>query len=303
MGQFSLGGSWPEVGDAGHSSPTNYKNSQVLAIHKSYGYGSSQWLGYVCPHDDQRSRQERSKARGSLTMMVQIGNVRRPLMTFSRALSSLPGPKNESSHSIMAFRRHHHLTPARTNSMRASVITLTTEHHVNPAYYRPFTTAYQGIPSDGKHNHQLLAHLIPYRSTLKDGRHVEVDFFRHSPTDIEEDEWFVGMALMNLVIREGLSWPFEDEFTSVDDWRAYFLSHTAFVVRATDNGMDAASRNSSSRGEVLGCFYIKPNFPGRCSHVCNGGFITAPRFRGLGIGRLMGKVFLSAARDSGYRSR
>lgn len=241
-----------------------------------------------------------------IASMVQIGNVRHPLMTFSRALSSLPGPKNESSHSITLFprhhrHRHHHLTPALTNSMPASVMTLTTEH-VNPAYYRPFTTAYQGIPSDGKHNHQILAHLIPFRSTLKDGRHVEVDFFRHSPTDIEEDEWFVGMALMNLVIREGLSWPFEDEFTSVDDWRAYFLSHTAFVVRALDNGMDAASRNSSSPGEVLGCFYIKPNFPGRCSHVCNGGFITAPRFRGLGIGRLMGKVFLSAARDSGYRS-
>lgn len=25
---------------------------------------------------------------------------------------------------------------------------------------------------------------------------------------------------------------------------------------------------------VAGCFYVKPNFPGRCSHVCNGGFIV-----------------------------
>ena len=253
-----------------------------------------------------------------IVTIVRIGNVRHRLqaptrhhrivksasrMNFSRALSFPPDPKNESSHSIM-FRRHHHhhLITALTNSMRASVMTSTTER-VNSAYYRPLTTAYQGIPSDGKHNHHLLAHIIPYRSTLKDGRHVEVDFFRHSPTDTEEDEWFVGMALMNLVIREGLSWPFEDEFTSVDDWRAYFLSHTAFVVRALDNGMDAARRNSSSPGEVLGCFYIKPNFPGRCSHICNGGFITAPRFRGLGIGRLMGKVFLRAAKDSGYKSR
>ena len=143
--------------------------------------------------------------------------------------------------------------------------------------YRKFTTAYQGTPSDGKHNHHLISNLIPYQSVLKDGRRVEVDFFRHSPTDIVEDEWFAGMALMNLVIREGRSWPFEEEFTSVEDWRGYFLSHTAFVVRALDNGMDAAQRNSSSKGEILGCFYIKPNFPGRCSHVCNGGFITAPR--------------------------
>ena len=167
---------------------------------------------------------------------------------------------------------------------------------------RTFTTAYGGIPSDGKNNHHLLTHLIPYKSTLKDGRHVEVDFFRHSPNNIEECEWFAGMALMNLVIREGKSWPFDEDFKSVEDWRGYFLSHTAFVVRALDNGMDAAKRNSSSQGEILGCFYIKPNFPGRCSHVCNGGFITAPRFRGLGIGRLMGNVFLRAAKDIGYKS-
>lgn len=167
---------------------------------------------------------------------------------------------------------------------------------------RKFTTAYQGTPSDGKKDHHLLADVIPYQSTLKDGRRVEVDFFRHSPTDIEEDEWFAGMALMNLVIREGRSWPFEEEFKDVESWRGYFLSHTAFVVRALDNGMDAAKRNSSSQGEILGCFYVKPNFPGRCSHVCNGGFITAPRFRGLGIGRLMGNVFLRTARDLGYKS-
>lgn len=110
------------------------------------------------------------------------------------------------------------------------------------------------------------------------------------------------MALMNLVIREGRSWPFEDDFLSIDDYRGYFLSHTAFVVRALDNGMDALQRNSSSKGEILGCFYIKPNYPGRCSHVCNGGFITAPRFRGLGVARLMGNVFLRAARDMGYKS-
>jgi hypothetical protein len=111
------------------------------------------------------------------------------------------------------------------------------------------------------------------------------------------------MKLMNLIIREGRSWPFEDEFKSVDEWRGYFLSHTAFVVRALDNGMDAARKNSSSPGDVLGCFYIKPNFPGRCSHICNGGFITAPQFRELGIGKLMGRVFLRAAKDLQYKSR
>jgi hypothetical protein len=171
--------------------------------------------------------------------------------------------------------------------------------------HKKFTTAYQGTPGDGKHNHHLLAHLIPYRSTLKDGRRIEVDFFRHSHAtdECEDDEWYVGMSLMNNVIRDGRSWPFEEEFKTVEAWRGYFLSHTAFVVRALDNGMDAATSNPSSQGEILGCFYIKPNFPGRCSHVCNGGFITSTGFRGLGIGTLMGRVFLKAAKDLGYKSR
>ena len=167
---------------------------------------------------------------------------------------------------------------------------------------RSMTTAYQGIPGDGKHNSHLISNLIPFRATLNDGRRVEVDYFRHVEDDIEEDEYFAGVALMNLIIREGRSWPFDQEFETVDDWRGYFLSHTAFVVRAINNGMDSSKRNSSSAGEILGCFYIKPNFPGRCSHVCNGGFITAPRFRRIGVGRLMGRVFLRAAKDLGYKS-
>jgi GNAT superfamily N-acetyltransferase len=167
---------------------------------------------------------------------------------------------------------------------------------------RNMTTAYQGIPGDGKHNSHLISDLIPFRATLNDGRRVEVDYFRHDE-DIEEDEYFAGYALMNLIIREGRSWPFDQEFATVDDWRGYFLSHTAFVVRAINNGIDSSkNRNSSSAGEILGCFYIKPNFPGRCSHICNGGFITAPRFRRIGVGRLMGRVFLRAARDLGYKS-
>jgi len=167
---------------------------------------------------------------------------------------------------------------------------------------RSMTTAYQGIPGDGKHNAHLISDIIPFQTTLIDGRRVEVDYFRHVEDDIEEDEYYAGMALMNLIIREGRSWPFDQEFESVDDWRGYFLSHSAFVVRAINNGMDSSKKDSSRSGEILGCFYVKPNYPGRCSHVCNGGFITAPRFRRLGVGRLMGRVFLRAAKDLGYKS-
>ncbi len=124
----------------------------------------------------------------------------------------------------------------------------------------------------------------------------------------------------------------------MEAFRAYFLSHAAFVVRvvpdplsleggekpsssepaaaaATGGGDGGASsagagaemgkeggEDDDDRVDVWGAFYIKPNFPGRCSHVCNGGFITDPRRRRRGVARLMGYAFLRLAKDLGYRA-
>lgn len=45
----------------------------------------------------------------------------------------------------------------------------------------------------------------------------------------------------------------------------------------------------------LGTFYIKPNYPGRSSHICNGGFIVTDAARNRGVGRLMGEGYLEWA--------
>lgn len=142
------------------------------------------------------------------------------------------------------------------------------------------TSAYGGTPGDGTLGLAQLDY-IPLQATLRDGTPVEVGPFR-------QDEWPIGMDLMNLIIREGRTWPFDHEFATLDAYRGYFLSHTALVVR--------------SESQFLGCCYIKPNFPGRCSHVCNGGFLTQPHCRGRGVATLMGHVFLRVAKDLGYRS-
>ena len=49
-------------------------------------------------------------------------------------------------------------------------------------------------------------------------------------------------------------------------------------------------------------FYVKPNFPGRCSHICNGGFVTARHARRQGVARLMGVQFQRIAKDLGYKA-
>lgn len=126
-----------------------------------------------------------------------------------------------------------------------------------------------------------------------DGKTVEIllDVF-----PVENDEVLQqGMDLMNKVIEEGRSWPFDEAFSTMESYCGYFHSHASFWVHFGDN-------EKSSNSEILGCFYAKPNFPGRCSHVCNGGFITNPRYRGLGIGKFMGEAFKQIGRDLGFKS-
>lgn len=52
--------------------------------------------------------------------------------------------------------------------------------------------------------------------------------------------------------------------------------------------------------ECLGSFYIKPNYPGRSSHVCNAGFLVTDASRNRGVGRLMGETYLEWAPKLGY---
>lgn len=52
--------------------------------------------------------------------------------------------------------------------------------------------------------------------------------------------------------------------------------------------------------ECLGSFYIKPNYPGRSSHVCNAGFLVTDASRNRGVGRLMGEAYLDWAPKLGY---
>ncbi|KAL5121113.1 Protein spt10 [Pleosporales sp. CAS-2024a] len=61
-----------------------------------------------------------------------------------------------------------------------------------------------------------------------------------------------------------------------------------------------ASRGCDWERECLGSFYIKPNYPGRSSHVCNGGFLVTDASRNRGVGRLMGETYLDWAPKLGY---
>ncbi|MEH2121320.1 GNAT family N-acetyltransferase [Nostoc sp.] len=123
---------------------------------------------------------------------------------------------------------------------------------------------------------------------LKTGMLVELDY-------MHPQEQEVVRALLNLVIVEGKTYPQKQPLSQVE-FSTYWLSKDAFVVRTSIQ--DAIHKPK----EILGAFYLKPNFPGRCCHICNAGFIVQPGFGGQGIGRFMGEAMLLIAASLGYKA-
>lgn len=128
---------------------------------------------------------------------------------------------------------------------------------------------------------------LPVRKTLRNGTAVELDWMQ--PQEREQVR-----ALFNTIVTEGNTYPQFYPLT-VDEFHAYWLNRDAFVVRTTE-----ATELGSLDNATVGAFFIKPNFPGRCSHICNAGFIVHPKMRGQGMGRLMGEAMLQLASHLGY---
>ncbi|KAJ3170933.1 hypothetical protein HDU87_008635 [Geranomyces variabilis] len=135
---------------------------------------------------------------------------------------------------------------------------------------------------------------LPIHVTLKDGSPARVTRF-----DVNGDAPLLDSlhALMNAEIAAGNTYP-QEELLSEQGFQQYFLSNDAFVVKRRTK----TEQEDSGKEEALGMFYIKPNFPGRCSHICNGGFIVGAGARGLGVGRAMGEAFLKLVPLLGYRA-
>ncbi|MFS0516786.1 GNAT family N-acetyltransferase [Nostoc sp. UIC 10607] len=129
---------------------------------------------------------------------------------------------------------------------------------------------------------------FPIVQVLKSGIIVELDY-------MHPQEQEVVRTLLNVVIVEGKTYP-QKQPLSQAEFSAYWLSKDAFVVRTS------VQDDTHKPKEILGAFYLKPNFPGRCCHICNAGFIVQPELRGQGIGRFMGEAMLLIAANLGYEA-
>ncbi|OTB02082.1 hypothetical protein M426DRAFT_323026 [Hypoxylon sp. CI-4A] len=101
-------------------------------------------------------------------------------------------------------------------------------------------------------------------------------------------------------IEGGDTYPMVDPMP-LEKFSAYWFQNFAgiMLLGQIDAAEDVVEGKDWSR-ECLGSFYIKPNYPGRSSHICNGGFLVTDAARNRGVGRLMGESYLDWAPKLGY---
>ncbi len=102
----------------------------------------------------------------------------------------------------------------------------------------------------------------------------------------------------NHVVHEGRTYPYELPM-EYDDFVEYWFSSFVAVLLVGDFA-SGVSDEADWENLFLGNFYVKPNYPGRCLHVCNAGFIVNHNKRGLGLGKELGAKYLHYAPLLGY---
>lgn len=107
----------------------------------------------------------------------------------------------------------------------------------------------------------------------------------------EDGDWQHYWQLLHAVFTEGQTYPYAAD-TSEAQARTIWLEGKTAVFTAID----------AENGEFLGTYYIKPNQPGRGSHVCNCGYVTSAAARGRGVATAMCEHSRQIALKHGFRA-
>lgn len=104
---------------------------------------------------------------------------------------------------------------------------------------------------------------------------------------------------LNKEIEAGDTYPMVEPL-SYETFRPYWFGNFAAVMLLGDiNAVESVQLMEDDGCDwakvCLGSFYVKPNYPGRSSHVCNGGFLVTPAARNKGVGKSMGECYLDWA--------
>jgi GNAT superfamily N-acetyltransferase len=127
---------------------------------------------------------------------------------------------------------------------------------------------------------------FPVEAKLKDGTAIQLTLADHRDSEPLR-------RLFQTIIEEGDSYP-HDRLPDPVDLEEYWFTGKSTIV--------AYQQGSPRSTDLLGAFYLKPNWPGRARNVANAGFMVAPQWRNRGLGWLLGAMMLQYAKELGYRS-
>lgn len=126
---------------------------------------------------------------------------------------------------------------------------------------------------------------FPLETKLKDETPIELVLAKNSDLPLLA-------KLYDRIVEEGGSYPHERPLTE-GEFQDYWVRDKTTVV--------AYELPRKPEPELLGAFYLKPNWPGHAGHVANAGFIVTPKRRNRGLGLLLGTAMLDYAKALGYR--
>ncbi|KAL8730070.1 MAG: hypothetical protein Q9181_004784 [Wetmoreana brouardii] len=169
-----------------------------------------------------------------------------------------------------------------------------------PVFYR--TSGPPPYPTSS--NPQIPDSITPRQVTLRDRVTIASLIPFSSVNDVPHALLNYLCSQMNLEIEKGDTYPMLSPMP-LSTFGPYWFQNCAAImilgqVNSVEEVIDLESRGIDWGEVCLGSFYIKPNYPGRSSHVCNGGFLVTEAARNRGVGRLMGEGYLEWAPKLGY---
>ncbi|MGH7232368.1 MAG: GNAT family N-acetyltransferase [Nitrospiraceae bacterium] len=127
---------------------------------------------------------------------------------------------------------------------------------------------------------------FPITANLKDGTPIRLLLAGQRDVDPLR-------RLYRTIVEEGQSYP-HDRIPDHEDFMEYWFRGKSTVA--------AYLLDRTRCPDMVGAFYLKPNWPGRARQVANAGFMVAQQWRSKGLGWLLGATMLQYAKDLGYRS-
>lgn len=164
-----------------------------------------------------------------------------------------------------------------------------------PAIYRVSGNPPYPTPGDPQIPHSI----IPRKVTLRDRITIASLLPFSTPTAVPPRLLSYLCSQLNLEIEKGDTYPMMTSMPVSTFGTYWFQNFGAIMLLGEVESVEEVWEMENEGGEwekvCLGSFYVKPNYPGRSSHVCNGGFLVTEAARNKGVGRLMGEGYLEWA--------